>query len=609
MATRSIRYVSRDKTVDLLNKIVTSWPHARPADAEMGAQMGDSGLEGTATVSPDSVGAGSPAAAHSQPAGSDSPEGRDGEAQASSSSVTADSSSLRKRSLEAGHGAAPSGNGVRRSGGEGGVGGEGGSSSRIGGVGVDDSSSGSRLSDDEFDCSWSDEPSEPGEDGVSRPAAPGVRANLCAILEGAVKPMASGRSTQLAVSPTLQEQKNHGLLLTQLDFEEEEEGMGAEAALESGIFENDVWYRIKNSDSIRKTTKPSDSDISSQFPDWFHDHECKDGLKYMKKPQNVRNQREPEPVKDHRTRLENYRRRRRLEPILKCLHQISQGKSEVALTCGIGILRKEVKDDGRQKQKQINCPILEIDLTCCRNRLNYELSPDALDYASKIRLCPSLSRLEESRLREDREALEDKISKRFDQWMRRNRKKKKVQINPFDPSTYRSLLNRIGRDLDSNFTEVKTRDAYDKDDKGRWVDFRQFLLSDNSITKNLEIYDTWIIFQRKKQDASKIVSQDAQRFLKLLRDPRADQDIPKFWTRICTEDDLSSAPAASSRDLTDFLLPLKQNMGQLEILEKLESNDCVVVQGPPGTGKSHTIGKTEFVVLPLDLDVGVVVCD
>ena len=468
---------------------------------------------------------------------------------------------------------------------------------------VHDSASCSRLSDDEFDSSWSDELDEPGEDGVSRPAAPGVRANLCAILEGAVKPMSSGRSTQLAVSDTLQERKDHGLfLLTQMDFEEEEEEMGAEAVLERGNLVNDVWYRIKNSESIRKTTKPIDSSISSQFPEWFDDRKCKDGLKYMKTPQNVRSQREPEPVKDHRTRLENYRRRRQMEPILKHLHQISQGKSEEALTCGIGILRKEVEDGG----KKINCPLLEIDLTCCRNRLNYELSPDSLDYASKIRLCPSLGRLEESSLREDREALENKVSKRFDQWMRRNRRKNKVQINPFDPSTYRSLLNKIGRDLDATFRKVQTRDAYDKED---WEDFRHFLLADESITKNLEIFDTWIIFQRETQDASKIVSQDAQRFLKTLRDPRVDQDIPKFWTRICTEDALSSAPAASSRDFTDFLLPLKQNMGQLEILEKLESNDCVVVQGPPGTGKSHTIGETGFVVLPLDLDVGVVGCD
>ena len=38
-------------------------------------------------------------------------------------------------------------------------------------------------------------------------------------------------------------------------------------------------------------------------------------------------------------------------------------------------------------------------------------------------------------------------------------------------------------------------------------------------------------------------------------------------------------------------LPLLQNDAQLDILKKIESNDCVVVQGPPGTGKSHTIGE------------------
>jgi hypothetical protein len=130
MATRSIRYVSRDKIDALLKKVVTSWPHTT-----RGAQMGNVELERAATAAQDPAGAGSPAAVHSHPAGSDSPEDSDGEARASSSSVAIDSSSLGKRSLEAGHGSAPSGNGVRRSGGEGGVGGEGGASSRSGGVG------------------------------------------------------------------------------------------------------------------------------------------------------------------------------------------------------------------------------------------------------------------------------------------------------------------------------------------------------------------------------------------------------------------------------------------------------------------------------------------
>jgi hypothetical protein len=87
MATRSIRYVSRDKTDDLLKKIVTSWPHARPADAARGAQMADSRLEGTATAmaSRRPEGAGSPAAQHIHPAGSASPRGGEGAAPASSS--------------------------------------------------------------------------------------------------------------------------------------------------------------------------------------------------------------------------------------------------------------------------------------------------------------------------------------------------------------------------------------------------------------------------------------------------------------------------------------------------------------------------------------------
>jgi len=301
---------------------------------------------------------------------------------------------------------------------------------------------------------------------------------------------------------------------------------------------------------------------------------------------------EPEAVKEHRKKLEQYRRKRRLEPILKVLHQISQGKSETVLTCGIGIIRKDMEGRGRN----LNCPVLEVDLLCHRDRLDYEFQPDSLDFASKIRLCPSLGRLEESPHQEDQEALEKKVSDEFDKWTRRMRKQNKGPINPFDSSTYKSFLNKIGRILHSTFRKVTARDAYENDPRNgeRWDDFKEFLLHDESATKNLEIYDTWIIFQREKQDASKIVSQDVQRFLRTLRDLPGEQDTPKFWTRICTEDGDSSMPGGSSQDVADFLLPLKQNKSQLEILRSLEHHDCVVVQGPPGTGKSHTIGEHEF---------------
>jgi len=124
------------------------------------------------------------------------------------------------------------------------------------------------------------------------------------------------------------------------------------------------------------------------------------------------------------------------------------------------------------------------------------------------------------------------------------------------------------------------------------------LLSDprkQDIPEKLKIYDTWIIFQRQKPDSSKDVSQDVQRFLKLLSDPMNENRIPRLWKPICTESKISlNSHVNSSMDTGEFLLPLKQNSDQLAILKKLEANDCVVVQGPPGTGKTQTIGESSF---------------
>jgi len=50
------------------------------------------------------------------------------------------------------------------------------------------------------------------------------------------------------------------------------------------------------------------------------------------------------------------------------------------------------------------------------------------------------------------------------------------------------------------------------------------------ITEELKIYDTWIVFQRqKKPNSSKSVSQDAQRFLKIVSDPDKEKEIPLLW--------------------------------------------------------------------------------
>lgn len=49
--------------------------------------------------------------------------------------------------------------------------------------------------------------------------------------------------------------------------------------------------------------------------------------------------------------------------------------------------------------------------------------------------------------------------------------------------------------------------------------------------------------------------------------------------------------AATSGDSLDILLAEKANKEQLEIAEKIETSNGVLVQGPPGTGKTHTIAN------------------
>ncbi|MBS7350810.1 MAG: AAA family ATPase, partial [Comamonas sp.] len=45
------------------------------------------------------------------------------------------------------------------------------------------------------------------------------------------------------------------------------------------------------------------------------------------------------------------------------------------------------------------------------------------------------------------------------------------------------------------------------------------------------------------------------------------------------------------RDARELYFPMPYNDEQVSIIQKLESNDGVVVQGPPGTGKTHTIAN------------------
>ena len=123
----------------------------------------------------------------------------------------------------------------------------------------------------------------------------------------------------------------------------------------------------------------------------------------------------------------------------------------------------------------------------------------------------------------------------------------------------------------------------------------------NKVSETLEITDSWVIFARPRSTTAFI--QDIERFQEQLEDIN-DSDIPFPTARLVTElsdkKELVSDYGLSSggefqdslkNDKQRLLFPKPFNDAQVEIIEKLQKNDGVVVQGPPGTGKTHTIAN------------------
>lgn len=130
----------------------------------------------------------------------------------------------------------------------------------------------------------------------------------------------------------------------------------------------------------------------------------------------------------------------------------------------------------------------------------------------------------------------------------------------------------------------------------------------NKISESLEVTDSWIIFARPRSATGFI--QDIERFQKKLDDPEASDDhIPNPTKRLVTElsdkkpiqmrgglssSGLSSSSSGGSQEKnkkTELFFPKAFNDSQVQIIDRLEENDGVVVQGPPGTGKTHTIAN------------------
>ncbi len=124
----------------------------------------------------------------------------------------------------------------------------------------------------------------------------------------------------------------------------------------------------------------------------------------------------------------------------------------------------------------------------------------------------------------------------------------------------------------------------------------------NKIGDTLEITDSWVMFVRPRSRTGFV--QDIERFQKKLEESPG--NIPKPAKRIISElsdakpvtapsgiasgseSSLSSSPSCQKAEL---FFPKPFNDAQVQIVDRLEQNDGVVVQGPPGTGKTHTIAN------------------
>lgn len=130
----------------------------------------------------------------------------------------------------------------------------------------------------------------------------------------------------------------------------------------------------------------------------------------------------------------------------------------------------------------------------------------------------------------------------------------------------------------------------------------------NNISESLEITDSWVVFARPRSSTGLI--QDIERFRKKLDESKDTKSlIPSPAKKLVTElsdkkplqaggsflsgGELSSSYSTPStiQQKTELFFPKAFNDSQVQIINRLEENDAVVVQGPPGTGKTHTIAN------------------
>lgn len=155
------------------------------------------------------------------------------------------------------------------------------------------------------------------------------------------------------------------------------------------------------------------------------------------------------------------------------------------------------------------------------------------------------------------------------------------RLNPFESSTYEGTLRAAVTHLDSTGAyEARTEDV-----------------SPPVPNEHLKITNTWVLFARKR--SGDIFLEDIRRLKKSVEESSSLPNVIKSFVergdaavRMHAEQVFRGlASSESVEGAKDLFFPMPYNDEQVSIVQKLYTNDGVVVQGPPGTGKSHTIAN------------------
>lgn len=155
------------------------------------------------------------------------------------------------------------------------------------------------------------------------------------------------------------------------------------------------------------------------------------------------------------------------------------------------------------------------------------------------------------------------------------------RVNPFEASTFEGMLQPAVGHLDPSGAYVVLTDD----------------VTPPAPSDKLKITNTWVLFGRKR--SGDIFLEDIRRLKKKVEEATS---LPSVIRSFVEHGDTTVhvRPEQPFRGLStsdgganamELFFPMAYNDEQVSIIQKLHTNDGVVVQGPPGTGKTHTIAN------------------